>query len=278
MIRPETAPAPGEGIAKAHVPAGWVTEGWLRQRARDTDGVVVAHQQFQKYLKWGMLPPGVGEPPRWQPEVLDQLLKIRRLGTQARTLARRAMLVHEWAPLPFRQLREAMIETAPTVMSPKRKMNHVDKAARWLTTWDELQIAEHPARLTAGIAGWRQEAGILIPLDRRPLHAPDGWSPPPPSEWAAVLSAHVSQNQDLPQHIDDSHFYGVAAEQYGNDARLEQHMNEAGGGQPYLDIPKEERIVLLTVRALALRHWQDGQQTGEQRQRQRQLLNQLKAR
>src|SRR5579883_608577 len=266
--------------------ANWVTEGWLRQQVRELDGAALVHEQFQEFLRWGMLPQGQPDTdspnarPKWNPDVLERLREIRRLGTQTRALCRRAILIHERWPLPFAELRQAFRETAPTITAPKRKMDKVHAAANWLAAWDQVQgpavqEPDYPTSWDMPLAtGWRMEAQIPVALDQGPVVAPEPWQPPEVGRWLGLLNAHVNGEPEVREGMDNAHFYQLAGEQYARNFRLEELMRQNCGQQAYLQIPKEDRIVLLTVRELALRQWWRSQLTEEQRRQQERLRRQ----
>ena len=124
--------------------------GWeLRQRAGQR-GAPVSGKQFASYQDWGLIPERLEG--GWIATDVERLIRIRELETEARSLNRRVILLRDlrW-PTPPAKLRQAMIETIPSITSPKVKMRRLYRALR--IRHGEVTIAR-AARLTLP-ADWR---------------------------------------------------------------------------------------------------------------------------
>lgn len=176
--------------------------------------------------------------------VIARAARIHELGQKVRSLARRVILLNaesfrvlptdvdpsmSGAPteaffqIPPEQLRRAMVEVAPRITPHLRKMKRVERAIAAFHAWTA------PSSGTGG-------SGL-----------PRGWRPPPREEWVAVL-------ENVPLEI----FASSAGMQYYFASLLQTLL--AGTPQVLVEIPREEQIILLTVRDLA--SWLEFQQRG----------------
>jgi hypothetical protein len=103
--------------------------GWeLRQRAEQR-GWPVSGKQLATYQEWGLMPERLGG--GWVDADVERLVRIRELDGQARSMNRRVILLRDvrW-PTPSAKLRQAMLETIPSLTAPKAKMLAVYRALR----------------------------------------------------------------------------------------------------------------------------------------------------
>lgn len=188
--------------------------GWeLRQRAERL-GKPVSGKQFGAYQELGLIPeqPGGG----WIDADVERLVRIRTLEKNARSLNRRVILLRDlrW-PTPAAKLRQAMIETIPSIRSPKKKATALYRAVR--IRHGELSIAK-AAR----------------------LRLPAGWGPPEPAAW-----------QDVFRWPKDTGFELIVGPVYSDVHALTQNPLVIQSGF-LADIPYEELIILLMTRQLSL--------------------------
>jgi hypothetical protein len=126
-----------------------LSEWELRQRA-EARGTPVSGKQFRAYQAWGLLPeqPGGG----WTAVDVDRLVLIRKYDKQARLLNRRVILLQgALLSIPGETLRQAMIETIPSIESPHKKATALYRAVR-------IRYGDVPVAKAASIrlpASWR---------------------------------------------------------------------------------------------------------------------------
>lgn len=157
--------------------------GWeLRQRAEE-QGTPVSGKQFAAYQARGLLPqrPAGG----WIDADVERLIQIRRLETQARPLNRRVILLQnaQW-PIPGDSLRQAMIDTIPSIKSPHKKATAVYRAVR--VRYGDVPVAK--------------ASSISLPPTWRPL-ARMAWQNifrwPTANEFAIIAGSVWSDTQSL---------------------------------------------------------------------------------
>lgn len=101
--------------------------GWeLRQRA-EKRGIPVSGKQFASYQAWGLIPEQAEG--GWRDADVERLIRIRELEAHAWSLHRRVILLQDprW-PIPGDKLRQAMIDTIPSIEAPKKKMRALYRA------------------------------------------------------------------------------------------------------------------------------------------------------
>lgn len=187
---------------------------------------VVSDEQFREYVRYGLIPEPVnGLYPLDTPR---RLVCIHRMATEARSLPRRAIRLsathHFWRMDP-EKLRNTMVEVAPSIKSPKRKMRKVEVA---LAAWSRY-LAQTP---------------VLV----APYGLSRGWRPPPQGKWTETLTA-----------LDTASFADRAGAQYQVALNVlpvfvRSIIVDIGVKNTAFDlsaIPLEEQIVLLTVRDIA---------------------------
>lgn len=188
--------------------------GWeLRQRAEGR-GTPVSGKQFRSYQEWGLIPerPGGG----WIDADVERLVRIRQLRAQALSMHRRVILLRDlrW-PTPPAKLRQAMIETIPSIKSPKKKTTALYRAVR--IRHGEVSIAK--------------AVRIRLPPD---------WGPPERAAW-----------QDVFRWPEDANFDLIAGSVYSDVHALVQSPLVTQSTL-LADIPFEEVVILLMTRQLSL--------------------------
>ncbi len=188
--------------------------GWeLRQRAERL-GKPVSGKQFGAYQEWGLIPeqPDGG----WIDADVERLVRIRALEAQARSLNRRVILLRDlrW-PTPPEKLRQAMIETIPSIRSPKKKTTALYRALR----------------IRHGDVSIAKAARLRLPAE---------WGPQEAASW-----------QDVFRWPEDHEFELIAGPVYSDVHALVQNPLVIQSGF-LADIPYEELIILLMTRQLSL--------------------------
>lgn len=205
-------------------------------------GIGVSNAQLKEWRDWGLLEQLADG--RWEPITVAKAVRIHELGGEVRSLARRVIrlnaeafrvlptdvdqtisgaLTEAFFRIPPEQLRRAMVEVAPQIKTHLRKMKQVEAA-----------IAAFHARTAPGSGS-------------RGSRLPRGWRPPRKEEWVTVL-------EQVPLEV----FAQSAGTQEYFASLLRSLL--ADPSQVLKEIPREEQIVLLTVRDLA--SWRTLQQRG----------------
>lgn len=189
-----------------------LTSWALRKRAAER-GCQVSGEQFKAFLACGLLP--VSSDERWPVETVERLVRICQLGETVRSLTRRLLLLRRepaFSEVPADKLREAMLDVAPKIETPARKMRRVDVAVRW---WASIG----------------QTIAKASPL-------PSAWRPPTYKVWQEVLLS-----------ADDTAFAERVSWQYYAAGLLRDLTR--GTKYDLTDLPVEELVTLLTIRDLA---------------------------
>ncbi len=212
----------------------WLTEYKVRKRLGDERDIDVSHDQLVRWGTWGLLEQRPDR--RWAPDTVDKVARIHELGKSVDSYARRVIVLYAesfrvvppdgenraqtseaFFRIPAESLRQAMVDVAPKIRPHLKKMKAVEAA-----------IA----------AVFRRS--LPDPYGRGPK-LPRGWRPPPHEEWVPML-------EETPTEV----FASRASIQYYFAALLETSLQGEPEGLRW--IPFEERVVLLTVRDLAI--WQ----------------------
>jgi hypothetical protein len=190
-----------------------VTGSKLRQLAED-QGVPVSGKQLNDAIYAGLLPERV--PGGWWEEDVERLVEVVTLGKSLRPLHRRVIRLRNFRwPTPPEKLRQAMIDTIPSITAPQRK-----SLALYRVT-----------QLRYGLRTEAQVKRLAIPADWRPL---------PVNQW-----------QDRFRWPTADEFEAIAGPVYSDEhaLRYDPAVSRAG----LLDaIPMEELIVLIMTRQLSL--------------------------
>jgi hypothetical protein len=187
----------------------------LRTIAESLD-ISLPLKRINQYIEVGVLPDPTEEP--WiEEEIVKRLMKFRELQSESTSLSRRVVWLHfERFPVPFDKVQRAMADMLPTIDAPKRKMQAIERAGAWFSNL--------PSNKMPGLVSER-----LLP---------DDWRIPPKHEWAEILlSEETEAFRSVVGRLD---YYSGLLEYMGNDPT-----------QTLVDIPKAERIALLTVMDLA---------------------------
>jgi hypothetical protein len=188
--------------------------GWeLRQRAAD-EGYPVSGKQFADYVVWGLLPqqPEGG----WVAADVDRLIQIRKLGETVRQMHRRVIQLRDlrW-PTPPDKLRQAMIDTIPSIAAPARKMRSVYRAFRILF-------------------------GDATPDNAGQIRVPADWRLPERFAW-----------QELFRWSTETEFELLAGSVYSQAHALQLHPG-VQASELLAGIPFEELVILLMTRQLVI--------------------------
>jgi hypothetical protein len=118
-------------------------------------------KQFRDIQAWGLIPerPDGG----WVEADVERLRQVRDLGASVRSYHRRAIRLQDarW-PIPGDKLRQAMIDTLPSIEAPKKKMRALYRA---------LQV----------------RYGHVSSANADRLRVPATWRLPDPTAWAEVF-------------------------------------------------------------------------------------------
>lgn len=219
---------------KALKAKGWLTKYGVCQRA-EVKGYPTTPAQFRRLCEWDLL--GMPQCGLWPQEAADRLIQARTLESQgARFMPRRVIRLRadfQLFPVPYSTLRRAMLKLLSAIKRPAESLHLTHRAMCWLV---ELRYAQYgpPKQLT-------QLNERLYPPAFRP-EAPL----PAPTTWKAIL-----QDAELPDYVMKGPSFGAAAAvAYHWNLALEDEMK--GKLTAYLRIPFEERVVMLTIRDLAL--------------------------
>jgi hypothetical protein len=245
---------------------GWLTEYQLRRNAK-LAGYETTHAQLVRVHQWGLL--GPTQCGLWPTEAVDRLIRTRKLESEgARFLPRRVIRLRgeglDHFPVPNEILRRAMVELVPVIKKPAHSLHLVHQAMCWLL---ELRYAEYgPPRFTQ--FGTHQD--FLNEQRYPPAFSPSAQLPAPP-RWRDIL-----QDPSVPDDTLNGLSFGrVAWDSYRWNLALEGEMKRQTTA--YLQIPFEERIVLLTVRHLALAKQQEDGEVKSRQERVNQLRERLAA-
>lgn len=185
----------------------------MRRRAEER-GIPVGGSQFKAFVRWGLLPerPGGG----WAETDVERLVRIRQAEVQARPLPRRVILLRDlrW-PTPTEQLRQAMIDTIPSIAGPFKKLRNVYRAIRVLH-------------------------GEIPPGEAAGLPVPPDWRPPGRTRWQEVLRWPKQEE-----------FEAIAGSVYAEAHALTLHPR-VKASRVLEGIPFEELVVLLMTRQLMI--------------------------
>lgn len=189
----------------------------LRDRAR-TLGIEVRYGQFTTYIAKGLLPDPKDVP--WiEEEIVPRFLHFHNLGSTARSLDRRVVILYlERYPVPPKKLQLAIAGMVKTIESPSRKMTRVDAADRWFN--------DHFSSIPSS----------------KDVVLPTVWKTPRPSVWKTLLTEIDQRTFEHRLGIMRYHALQLAT---------------LGRGTPHAlaDIAEEERLVLLLVRHFAAQEW-----------------------
>lgn len=188
--------------------------GWeLRRRAGQQD-VPVSGKQFASYVSWGLLPERDGG--GWAEPDIGRLVRIRKLGESVRPLHRRVILLRDLDfPTPPDRLRQAMVDTVPSIAAALKKMRALYRA---------IQVLH----------------GETTPADAARLSVPHDWRPPERGRWLRSLRWPT-----------DEAFEAIAGSVYSEAHALTRNPRVASSGL-LADIPFEELVVLLMTRQLTV--------------------------
>jgi hypothetical protein len=246
----------------------WLPEYQLRVAPRLAGYPEMTRAQVRLLDQWGILGPKVGA--KWPPEARGRLLKARALEADGvRFLPRRVIRLRadglERFPIPTDCLRRAMVEMVSVIKRPAHQLALVHSIMCWLVEW---QRAEYGPPATDRL--WTVE--VLADQQRYPREfAVDARLPAPP-EWASILNDSTTVPDE---RLNGYSFAGVANEQYRWDQLIQTITRRNGVTTHYTKIAPEERIVLLTVRHLALVARDTGKQQGSRREIREHLLRKL---
>jgi len=238
----KTADSQDDAQATALKNKGWLTEYRLRQSA-ELAGYPTTHAQLMRLHEWDLL--GQRQCGLWPPEAADRVIQARKLESDkdgARFLPRRVIRLRadfQRFPIPNETLRRAMVELVSGIQRPAHSLQLVHQAMCWLV---ELRYAQYgPPRPLGQVGG-----GWLLNEERYPPPFPPSAQLPAPTEWKAIL-----KDPTVPNDMTNGLSFGrVAWDSYRWNLALEGEMKRQETA--YLQIPLEERIVVLTVRHLSL--------------------------
>lgn len=182
--------------------------------------------QLNKYVDHGLVEPAVDG--RWAPHAVEQLYRAHALGEEAlhphaRSLNRRVLLrfTENTRAISVHTLREALLAVLPTIPEAARKMKRISAL---IEHWHAQEARANDNQHQSAKRSRRQT--------------------PPRRDWAQLVSG-----------APDDILFNVAESQvifYGH--MLSYLEEQVGGPQPNApgisDIPPDERLALLTVRAL----------------------------
>lgn len=191
-----------------------LVSGWELRQEAERRGVPVSGKQFGHVVRWGLLPERA--PGRWQRGDVERLIEVVSLGKEVRQLHRRVILLRNlnW-PTPPDLLRQAMIDTIPSIAAPQRKT---------LALYHAIQL----------------RYGLMTEAQVARLPIPPSWRPLPTSEWQQRFRWPTSEE-----------FEYIAGPVYTDERALRYNplVDRSGILAP---IPKEELIILLMTRQLSL--------------------------
>lgn len=188
--------------------------GWeLRQRAEDR-GVPVSGKQFQIYREWGLLP----EQPEggWTEADVARLVRIRELGDEVRQMHRRVIRLYDpgWS-IPPDKLRQAMVETIPSITASSRKLRAIYRAIR-------------------------VSYGDATPEEAQRLMLPPEWRLPDRQTWQRLFEWPTAQE------------FALLAESVSSQAHALQTHPAVRSARVLNQVPEEEVVILLMTRQLML--------------------------
>jgi len=191
-----------------------LTQYAIRKRLEER-GYSTSNMQFKAFREWGL----IDEPEEgfWFDTVIDRIIDIKKAEPLARRFERRTILL---GTRDTEKRRKAMIALIPLVRGPALKMRRLERA---LAARERLP---RPRDVFGNPAYWRQAL-------------PDGWNPPLPGEWPAVLRSGTSERF---QTISHSAYYQTEA-LLGQPETVTRELRK---------MPREELTLLLTIRELSI--------------------------
>jgi hypothetical protein len=192
-----------------------LTRTGLRKLADSLD-ISLPFNRIDHYIEVGVLPDPEEEP--WtKDELTRRLIAFRELQSEGTSLDRRVVWLYtDRFPVPPPKLQRAMAGMLPTIKAPKHKMLAIQRANGWFSNL--------PSNKTS-----------IFGAEPR---LPPAWKLPSQSEWAEVL---LSADTDVFwSRLGALHYYCSVLEFMAKDSP-----------HALVEIPKAERLALMTVDALA---------------------------